>query len=133
EPPPPPPRAGRPPAGPAPPRLYLPKSWADDPARRQKAQVPEDVTFQTKPEIGLALLDQGDAWGVPYACVVADADYGDNPNFLAGLEKRHKRYVVTVRADFPVTLAQRGAPTQRGDAVVAAQKASGWRTIRWRE
>jgi hypothetical protein len=29
--------------------------------------------FRTKPEIALDLLDQADAWGVRYACVVADA------------------------------------------------------------
>jgi SRSO17 transposase len=114
-------------------RLYLPQDWAFDPQRRAKAKVPEAIQFQTKPEIALALLDQAQAWGVRWTCVVADADYGDNPNFLAGLEKRRQRYVVGVRCDFPVALCPRGGPAQRADAVVAAQPRSGWRTVRWRE
>src|SRR3954451_20303231 len=71
-------------------RLYLPKEWAQDQARRQKAKVPQQVVFQTKPQVALDLLDAADRMGVVYSCVVADADYGDNPNFLAGLENRDK-------------------------------------------
>jgi SRSO17 transposase len=114
-------------------RLYLPQDWADDTDRRKKAKVPEKLRFQTKPQIALELLDQAKTRGVRWACVVADADYGDNPNFLDGLEKRRQRYVVAVRADFVVTPADRGATPQRVDALIAAQAARSWRTVTWRE
>ena len=115
-------------------RLYLPQAWIDDTERRQKAHVPEGVTFQTKAEIALVLLDEANACGVRHGCVVSDADYGDNPHFLKGLEARGERYVVAVRANFSVALA-RSAQTsvQRADVVLEALPRWQWQTIRWRE
>jgi SRSO17 transposase len=114
-------------------RLSLPQEWTDAPERLRRARVPAAVTFQTTPEIALALLDQARAWGVPHRCVVAEADYGDNPNFLAGLEARDARYVVAVRSDFQVRPKWRGEPpSQRVDQVVAALPRRQWRTVRWR-
>jgi SRSO17 transposase len=113
-------------------RLYLPKGWTDDPERLKTAKVPKDIAFQTKPQIALDLLDQADEMGVPYACVVADADYGDNPNFLQGLEKRKKRYVVAVRKDFQMALSG-DTTAQAAEAVLAALPRRRWQTIGWRE
>jgi SRSO17 transposase len=72
-------------------RVYLPQTWAQDPARRQRTRVPAKMSLQTTPEMALTLLDQARAWGVPHRCVGADADDGDHPHFLAGLEARQER------------------------------------------
>ncbi len=115
-------------------RLYLPREWADDPVRRQQAHVPEEVQFQTKAEIALSLLDEANRCGVRHACVGVDADYGDNPNFLNGLESREERYVVAVRCDFSVALARSANhPVGRADGLLQAQPRAEWVTIRWRE
>ena len=120
-------------SGPVAVRLYLPQEWTDAPERLRRARGPAEVTFQTQPQIALALLDQARAWGVPHRGGVAAADYGDHPNCLAGLEARHERYVVAVRSDFQVRPKCRGGPpSHRADQVLAALPRRQWRTVRWR-
>ena len=136
-------------------RLYLPEVWAADSARRAKVRVPTDVAFQTKPELALALVDQARAWGVPFATVVADAGYGDNPTFLQGLDDRHVAYIVGVSSTFGVRqpeevraaarvppAAPRGrghpkklrpAPRYAAKAVLEALPEDRWQSITWRE
>ena len=112
-------------------RLSWPQAWAADPERRGQARVPAEVAFQTKPEIALALLDEARAGGVPPRGVGADADDGDHPNFLAGLETRQAWYAVGVGPDFRVR-GQRQAPGPgpRAEALLQALPCGQWRTIR---
>jgi SRSO17 transposase len=115
-------------------RLYLPQTWIEDVGRRQAAHIPEEVSFQTKAALALALIEEANHCGVRHACVVADADYGDNPHFLNGLDARGERYCVAVRANFRVRLTRTaGDKSQRVDSMLAMVPARHWQAVTWRQ
>jgi SRSO17 transposase len=129
-------------------RLFLPESWASDPARMTKARVPgEHQVYKTKPEIALGEIDRVRAAGVRFGCVLADAGYGLSAPFRQGLSERgltwavgvgarQKVYPVDVALIFPV--AGRGRPRKNHVPDVkslSAEKtlaAVSWRTLSWR-
>jgi SRSO17 transposase len=77
-------------------RLYLPKEWALDEARRVKAGVPVEVEFQTKSAIALAQIKHLMEQGAPRHCVLADAGYGVETAFREGLSELGLSYAVGV-------------------------------------
>jgi SRSO17 transposase len=134
-------------------QLYLPESWTSDSARCQRVRVPEEVAFQTKPELAMTLVDRAQAWGVPFSMVVADAGYGDNPRFLAALDARAVPYVCAVTSTFGVRLPEevaaaavvapvyqghgqpkkaRPAPLHTAQAVLDALPEDAWQVVSWR-
>jgi len=66
-------------------RLYLPEIWANDAERREKAHVPKDVEFRTKPQIALAQIKAALKAGVARGMVLTDAGYGCDGSFRAGV------------------------------------------------
>jgi SRSO17 transposase len=83
-------------------RLYLPKEWAEDSERRDKAEVPEEVEFQTKPAIALDQIRAAVAANLDCGVVLADAAYGINTEFRAGLTQLDLQYVVGVQSSMTV-------------------------------
>src|SRR3712207_932684 len=77
--------------------LYLPKSWADDPARLAAAHVPPGPTFATKPHLALAMIERAVAADLPFAWVAADSVYGVGEVEMA-LRQAGKGYVLGVNA-----------------------------------
>ena len=55
--------------------LYLPKDWVDDAARRNKAGVPRDISFKTKPEIALDQIRWACKAGLPRGVALMDSAY----------------------------------------------------------
>ncbi|TIQ39088.1 MAG: IS701 family transposase [Mesorhizobium sp.] len=129
-------------------RLFLPESWTSDPARLDRAGVPDGHrAYRTKPEIALAEIDRVRAVGVRFGCVLADAGYGLSAPFRQALTERgltwavgipfkQKVYPADVAMIFPV--AGRGRPRQRHIPDVksitaqAMLETAQWRTVSWR-
>jgi SRSO17 transposase len=136
-------------------RLYLPEAWTKDDERRRAAGVPEDVIFKTKPQIALDQIRWACAAGIPRADVIADAGYGANSQFRAGITALGLRYVVGVTSttsvwgpgasDLPSSeYSGRGRPQTRPvrderhkpisvEDLSLSLPADAWRSITWRD
>src|ERR671939_1728222 len=90
-------------------RLYLPQEWADDPARRQKAGVPEAITFQTKPEIALDQIRAAAEARLPRGVVLMDAGYGSDTQLRTDVTALGFRYIAGILSSTSVW-AQGTAP-----------------------
>src|SRR5258708_4263525 len=130
-------------------QLYLPKDWAENRARRDKAGVPLDLEFKTKPEIALDQIRWACEAGLPRGVALMDVAYGNDSRLRAGLTALRVPYVAGIQ---PNTLMWRpgAGPRRRGkplnntgrrdepDLVSAKEVMLGlpkraWRTVRWRE
>ena len=70
-------------------RLFIPEKWFSDDyaAKRTKCQFPEDLEFQTKPQLAVAMFRElEDQQSIPFKYVVADTLYGSSPDFIAAVE-----------------------------------------------
>ena len=80
-------------------RLFVPEAWFDDAHAelRQACGLPNSLTFQTKPQLALRLLEDAVRHGsLPFQWVAVDALYGDAPAFLDGVAALGKWYMAEV-------------------------------------
>jgi SRSO17 transposase len=88
-------------------RLYLPECWFTKAyrARWEACRIPEDVRFQTEPQLALAMItDLVQHAVIPFRWVTADASYGKNLVFLEEIARLGKWALVEVPADTRVWL-----------------------------
>jgi len=95
-------------------QLFVPEEWFDEAhaERRQACGVPEDLVFQTKPAIGLELLqaavkrnEQAEE-ALPFQWVAADELYGDSPAFRDGVAALNKGYFTEIKTTTQVWLTR---------------------------
>ena len=82
--------------------LYLPEEWCDDPQRRKKAKIPEEVAFQTKPELAVGLVERAAGWKIPRAPILGDCAYGKNTALRERLNDVGLEYVLSVSEEVSV-------------------------------
>jgi SRSO17 transposase len=78
--------------------LYLPKSWTEDRKRCQKAGVPDEVEFATKPQLARQMLHRAFQARLPIQWVTADSVYGSDRRLRMWLENKKQPYVLAVTA-----------------------------------
>jgi SRSO17 transposase len=116
--------------------LYLPESWANDPARRIEARIPDDVVFKTKIELAKDMIDRACADELPKGVVLADTFYGTSADFREHVRCHGLDYAVAINERSTVwrldTLGRRS-----GDPISASDLArelpiKSFRRITWR-
>jgi SRSO17 transposase len=106
-------------------RLYLPEEWSKNSERRKTTGVPEEIRFQTKPQIALDQIRQAVEADLARGIVLADAAYGGNGPFRAGVTQLGLQYAVGVQSS--MTVWEPGAKPWKGQgtsAPVAAARQS---------
>jgi SRSO17 transposase len=89
-------------------RLYLPEVWANDAEHRKQAGVPDQIRFQTKPQIALEQMRQAIKDEVTPGPVLADAGYGFDSQFRAGVTELGLSYVLGVQSSTSIWAPGKG-------------------------
>jgi SRSO17 transposase len=117
-------------------RLYLPRAWSDDAARRKKARVPAPIRFKTKPQIALEQIRAALLAGVAPGVVLMDAGYGTNSMLRQALTGLGLAYVAAITSAVKVRPVRKDDPKPPRVSVKALAlnlPRHAWRTIMWRE
>jgi len=110
--------------------LYLPKEWAEDEARRNEAGVPQEVQFQTKPQLARKMLERALEAEVPCKWVTADEIYGGDRNLRRWLEEQEQAFVLAVTSNEPLWCnIGRGVRQERVSAMVTSIAEDEWQRL----
>ena len=107
--------------------LYLPESWTTDRRRCREAGIPDQVGFQTKPQLARRMLERALDARVPVAWVTADAVYGGDGRLRRWLEEHDLAQVLAVNCN--QSLVSGLFCFERADQLAARIPAGAWRHL----
>jgi SRSO17 transposase len=90
-------------------RLYLPKAWAKDRARRKRCGIPKAMRYRTRHELALEMLKETGPL-LPHAWVTGDDEMGRSSRFRAELRRLNERYLLAVPSNTTVRDLEGEAP-----------------------
>jgi SRSO17 transposase len=102
--------------------LFLPKSWAADRDRCERAGIPNDVGHRTKWRLAVDQWLRATGNGVSFDWLTFDEGYGAAVPFLRFLNLVNQRFVAEVPVNFSVRETA-GGPVRRADARLPAMVA----------
>jgi SRSO17 transposase len=111
-------------------RLYLPKSWASDRARRKKCRVPKGMRYKTRHQLALEMLDEQGPL-LPHGWVAGDDEMGRSSAFRRKLRDRKQQYLLAVPSNTLVRDIEAQPPDYGGRG--AKPKTPFVRVDKWRE
>ena len=76
-------------------RLYLPKEWAKDKARRKKCGVPKAIRYRTRHELALEMLETNGK-NLPHKWIAGDDEMGRSSRFRRDLRALDEQYLLDV-------------------------------------
>lgn len=82
-------------------RLYLPKTWAKDRARRKRCGIPKAVRYRTRHELALEMLKETGPL-LPHGWVTGDDEMGRSSRSRAELRRLGERYLLAVPSNTTV-------------------------------
>lgn len=106
-------------------RPYLPREWAEDPALRARAKVPDPVVFATKPALAVAILTDLHTAGLLPGWATGDEVYGRDGALRRWCEQHDIGYVLGVPCSFTLTLTS-GRRVRADQAVKLTTTAKAW-------
>lgn len=117
--------------------LYLPESWANDAIKRAEGKIPDEVTFKTKIELALEMIERAALAEIPGDIILADAAYGNCADFRNSVRLQGFDFGMGIQpSTLVVELDQheqaKGCPRSAQDLMRALGRRT-FRKITWRD